>query len=192
MSGDNDIEFYRTREEILRLKNESIWFRIDSIMKEVMTEFCDDNDSIEENSPWETGEQDIDESSERWQNIFTIDDLENAENDPKGLEDIDFAFSALSVHEAYQPRSYKERKQRKKRRSFLKKNKPKVNFEDLQAKSDANVKLVNQMYGQDSTKNTNPKRTKEAMFSMRMSVDPMFKAVNTINAFRKTYKPKEY
>ena len=198
ISYNDDSELHDCNyEEILKRKDNEIWCRIDAIMTDIKRKYSDDeyDDKVAKSIPWENGEgDDDDESLETEHKHFNLSGAQDRENELMGSQDLDFAVSALSVHESYEVRSTMNKKERKKWISNVKKNRRKAKFVDLHAKSEANEELVNEIYGnEDIIRNTNlPARSRKAMFSIRMSVDPMSKSMGTICSFRKSYQPKKY
>ena len=182
--------------ETLTRKNDEMWSRIDLMMEKTMKEFRRDEDISENEArlPWEN-EARVPWKNERKEDMEDFEVTRNQIVDEEeelrsgSITDVDFCRSILSDFRNH-VRKGSFRKKNWNERTSLSKQRSKVTINDLQEKSDANEKVVNQIYGEENSisNEIRPDSVRQSIFTRRLSVDPIETVFYTLENFENVYQ----
>lgn len=182
--------------ETLTRKNDEMWSRIDLMMEKTMKEFRRDEDISENEArlPWEN-EARVPWKNERKEDMEDFEVTRNQIVDEEeelrsgSITDVDFCRSILSDFRNH-VRKGSFRKKNWNERTSLSKQRYKVTINDLQEKSDANEKVVNQIYGEENSisNEIRPDSVRQSIFTRRLSVDPIETVFYTLENFENVYQ----
>ena len=182
--------------ETLTRKNDEMWSRIDLMMEKTMKEFRRDEDISENEArlPWEN-EARVPWKNERKEDMedFEVTRNQIVEEEEElrsgSITDVDFCRSILSDFRNH-VRKGSFRKKNWNERTSLSKQRSKVTINDLQEKSDANEKVVNQIYGEENSisNEIRPDSVRQSIFTRRLSVDPIETVFYTLENFENVYQ----